>query len=133
MEYILLIICAFLQGIAKSASDSVISFKWHVSYWSRFDVLGFFGISNNQKNQQSTDAIFNWLYRNLLVWTTDLWHFANMIQMLFQTIGFIIALTVGCSLHDAVIIGLSYWTVRSGTFHVFYHWIFLNKRFIKKL
>lgn len=132
MIYILLFICAIIQGLGKACSDSIISFKWNISYWSKFNIDGYFGISNNQKNKYKNHIILNWLWRNTLVCFADFWHGANTIQMLAQTSSLFIALSFKIeTLYEVLILGFGYWIVRSTIFHVFYTYVFLNKKYQK--
>jgi hypothetical protein len=131
MEYIPLLICAIGQGLFKSCSDSIISWKWGVSFWSQFDVNGYFGISNNQKNKYAYNKILNWLYRNPLVALSDFWHGANMLQMLFQVCSLYFALTLPINIDRVLLVVIGYWLVSRATFHIFYTYIFLNKKYDK--
>jgi hypothetical protein len=128
---IYLIICAFLQGLAKACSDSIISFKWYSSYWSRFNVNGYFGISNNQKNAWSFNPLLNWLLRNPLVFLADFWHGANTIQIISQIASLYFALSLPIDMNQIWYIVIGYWLLRTSTFHIFYTYIFLKKEILK--
>ena len=119
---VILTLLALVNGLAKAMSDSIISFKWHVSFWKRFDINGFFGISGEQKNKWKDKPIMNWLMRNSLVWLTDGWHLGNTIQMFT----FCAAMYV---ISKDIYITVLFWLLSRTVFHVFYTYVFLNKKF----
>lgn len=83
------------------------------------------------KNKYAGDKVFNWLLRNPFVFLADFWHGANMMQMLFQVGSLYFALTLPINTDNTLYIIVGYWVIGRIIFHIFYTYIFLNKKYTK--
>lgn len=81
------------KGIADIVSDEP---NWKKSIFSKYDINSFWGCKDNTwKRKYRTNKVLNYIFSTILVWTTDIWHFANMINKLGIYLSIFFALMLG--------------------------------------
>ena len=80
--YILFYIGVLLIAFGKSIADTVSDLThWNKSVFSKYKVDGFMGCKDNTwKRKKRKTKFWNFLFSTILVWTTDIWHFANTLK-----------------------------------------------------
>jgi hypothetical protein len=99
MLYILFYLSVFLiflgKGIADIVSDEP---NWRKSVFSKFPIDSFWGCKDNTwVRKYRENKITNYLFSTIFVWTTDIWHFANMIGKLGTYLSVFFAILIGQS------------------------------------
>lgn len=125
----LLILSAILlftgKGIADITSDKT---NWEKSIFSKYKIDGFFGCKDfTYKRKYRKNKILNYLFSTILVWTTDIWHFANSITRMGNYLSVIFAFFL-VQETNIFIIMLYYISTNIIGFHIMYHYI-LRKKF----
>lgn len=128
--YYLSVFFIFLgKGIADIVSDEP---NWRKSIFSKFDIESFWGCKDNTWiRKYRKNKITNYLFSTILVWTTDIWHFANMLNKLGVYLGVFFAFLIGYTYDFSVIhffllvVGFAFINILG--FHLSYHY-FLRKK-----
>lgn len=99
MLYILFYLSVFLiflgKGIADIVSDEP---NWRKSVFSKFPIDSFWGCKDNTwVRKYRENKITNYLFSTIFVWTTDIWHFTNMIGKLGTYLSVFFAILIGQS------------------------------------
>ena len=112
-----------LLGISKAAADIVQHIDlWNTSIFSSALDTSFFGPKDKTWMRKDHDnKVLNWLLHNPLVWVTDVWHFANMVNMLSLLPLFV---SIHYTQTHLSIMLLLIFGIRMLTFNLFYHLIF---------
>jgi hypothetical protein len=96
MVIVLLILSAFILALGKAIADIVSNEPhWSKSIFSKKPIDSFFGCKDfTWKRKYKTNKIWNYLFTTILVFTTDIWHFANFISKvgLYLSLGAILML-----------------------------------------
>ena len=120
---IILVTCSMLLGISKAAADIVQHIDlWNTSIFSSALENSFWGSKDKTwVRKDHPNKVINWLYHYPLVWITDVWHFANMINSLVLYPLFVCFHYL--QMHIFIMLVLVY-SIRTLTFNLFYHIIF---------
>lgn len=124
MSYIVILgILGMIIGFTKAVSDLVSHYDtWSYSIFWGCNPVGFWGPKDRTwKRKQRKNKFLNWLFSTVLVWTTDLWHFSNSINMLCYLGAFFCAWMLGQS-GEGFYMLLMFPGIRTGWFHVCYHY-----------
>ena len=113
----LTVILALSKGVADIVSDEP---NWSKSIFSRFDISSFWGCKDYTWHRKYRhNKILNYVFSTILVWTSDIWHFANMIGRL--SMYSIMCLIPTCD--DPIFMVASIAVINTVGFHLFYHYI----------
>ena len=121
---LMLIFGAFLYGFGKAVADRVQHYDlWEDSIYDRHDVNSFYGPKDHtwiRKYRYASNRFLNFLFTALLVWTTDLWHFANAVS--------VAGICISIASYEGQLINIFlFWIVKSLTFNYVYHIFTVHK------
>lgn len=122
---VLLFISVFLVFTGKAIADTVSNeVSWANSIFSKNHIESFWGSKDRTwKRKYRENKIMNYLFSTILVWTTDIWHFANTIRRIGIYLGILAALIVNTSLLNELIIVSTYILLNVVGFHLLYTYI----------
>ena len=117
------------KGIADIVSDEP---NWRKSIFSVAKIDSFWGCKDNTwKRKYHKNKILNYLFSTILVWTTDIWHFANMIGKLGIYLSLLFAFLIGSNLQISIVTSIllivCFAALNILGFHLTYHY-FLRKK-----
>lgn len=118
---VLLILSAFLISLGKGIADIVSDEpNWNKSIFSKYPIDSFFGCKDNTwKRKYRDNKLWNYLFSTILVFTTDIWHFANTITKFGWYLGLLSILFLPCN----IFLILLHLVINTIGFHLFYHYI----------
>ena len=133
MLFVLYYLSVFLIFIGKGIADIVSDEpNWRKSIFSRYNINGFWGCKDNTWiRKYRKNKVTNYLFSTILVWTTDVWHFANMINKLGVYLSVFFAFLIGYNYDFSIfhffllVVGFAFINILG--FHLSYHY-FLRKK-----
>ena len=121
------IFASAICGVFKAIADRVSSYDlWVNSVFSEFEDDGFFGPKDItwERKYRYDSKIARYLFSTILVFTTDIWHFANFVSFYHSVAVVVLAVYIG---EENILWLISFPAVRTLTFHIFYHYILYRK------
>jgi len=128
--YILFYLGIFFTAGGKSIADIVADVThWGQSVFNNCDIEGFFGCKDHTWDRKKRKNIYlNYLFSTILVWTTDIWHFANMVSRLGIYISLLGVFLIGTIGLQSIILHMSiYVSVNILFFHLMYTYFLVRK------
>lgn len=125
----LFLLSAFLIGIGKAIADIVSDEpNWSKSIFSKKPIDSFFGCKDfTWIRKYRKNKFWNYLFTTILVFTTDIWHFANFISKggLYLSMGLLLFLNDYNIVTNGFLV-LLHLIINNMTFHLGYTY-FLRK------
>ena len=122
--WLLLIISVIFIFIGKSIADIVSNqANWYQAVFSKYPIDSFWGAKDHTwKRKYKNNKILNYIFTTILVWTTDIWHLANMIRRfgIYLAITGALMINYEINLIKIIIIVISYAIINIFGFHLCY-------------
>ena len=128
MNKILIGICAFVSGVSKAVADTWLThFSISIfSKYSKYSFCGEFSWARKYSNYETLTGSAFLFSKTLLVAFTDIWHLANMIELMTLICVLYVSSISALTRKQTVILIICFLVIRDVSFHLFYTYFLIQ-------